>query len=135
MKTKTKSNLTKEELLKELSLIKVHEHEEMIKTHYPKFKKMEGKFYKKKNSYGGDKPSQSWWLYTRIDTITEDDVYSTSSDLVSSRFAGLQFQVDRDKHVYIEPIKSGYVHLLGVEISEKEYIESWNKMIDHINSF
>jgi len=130
-----KLTLSKEQLQKQLDEIAKKEEQEMIETHYPKFKKFEGKFFKTSNCYScPEKPSDYWWLYTKITEIKPKDIYNTRGNGVASHYTGWSFQVDKYGQISIEREKSGYIHSLGQEITEKEFNAAWDKMIDKINA-
>lgn len=128
-------NVTKEELQKQLNKIAIAEEKEMIAKHYPEFKKFEGRYFKQRNNYScPKKPSDYWFMYTKITEINPKDVYDTRGNGVACYFKGWTFQTCRDGHISINKEKHGYIHGLGKEITEKEFNDAWNTMIDKINS-
>ena len=115
----------KEQLKKQLQEIKNLERKELIEKHYPKFKKLEGTCYKKKNHCGSPKkPSDYWYEYTKVLEIKEEDIfYDNMDNKVLSRFRGVSF----DKFGIRQ--ENSYVHLLGKKITEKEFNKAFNKQL------
>lgn len=115
----------KEQLKKQLQEIKNLERKELIEKHYPKFKKLEGNCYKKKNHYGSpEKPSDYWYEYTKVLEIKEEDIfYDNMDNKVLSRFRGVSF----DKFGIRQ--ENSYVHLLGKKITEKEFNKAFTKQL------
>jgi len=125
------SKYEKEQLQKQLNVIAERERKEFIKKHYPEFKKLEGKYFKYRNSYGH---GTGWWLYKTVTEIKESDVYDTGSNGPACRYKGWSFEICSNGHISIETIKSGYTHSLETEITKKEFNAAWNKMIDKLNN-
>lgn len=132
----SKANLkpTKEQLQKQLNAIAKQEEKELIEKHYPEFKKLEGTFYKTRNNYScPEKPSDYWFLYTKITEIKPDDVYDTRGNGVACHFKGWSFQTCKYSNFSVEQEKRGYVHSLGKQITEQEFIEAWNKAMSALD--
>lgn len=122
----------KEELKKELNAIAEKEIIELRRVHYPAIKeKYEGKYFKSSNGYN---KKQRWYDYTKVTEIKPKDVYDTGGNGITSHFKGWTFRVTSSKEIEISPVNSGYVHSLGREITEEEFNEKWNEMVDKINS-
>ena len=117
----------KEQLKKQLQKIKDLERKKLIEKHYPKFKKLEGNCYKKKNHYGSPKkPSDYWFTYTKVLEIKEEDIfYDIIDNKVLSRFIGISFDIDK----FGIRQDDSYVHLLGKKITEKEFSKAFNKQL------
>ena len=115
----------KEQLKKQLQEIKNLERKKLIEKHYPKFKKLEGNCYKKKNHYGSpEKPSDYWFMYTKVLEIKEEDIfYDNMDNKVLSRFRGVSF----DKFGIRQD--NSYVHLLGKKITEKEFNKAFTNQL------
>jgi hypothetical protein len=130
-----KKELTKkEQLQKELNAIAKQEHKEMIDANYPEFKKLEGRFFKYKNSYSlPEKPSDYWWLYQKVIEIKPEDIYMGANGPLS-HYRGWSFQTDKHGTITIENNKHGYVHGLEKEITEAEFNEAWNKMVERLSN-
>jgi hypothetical protein len=126
MKTKTTQLLPKEELQRQLKLIHKKEDKEFVQLHYPEFKKLEGKYFKKRNSYGSGK---NWWMYIKIVSIKETDVYSGSGGIALSHYRGYSFQICSSGNISVEKINHGYAHDLGKEITKKEFDAAWSGMM------
>jgi len=126
--------LSKEELQKQLKAIAKAEEKAMIEEHYPEFKKLEGKCFKNKNNYScPEKPSDYWWLYTKITEIKPDDVYDTRGNGVACHYKGYSFQTDKDGNITTRKEDYGYVHSLGKEIPKKEFDKAFENMISALN--
>jgi hypothetical protein len=125
---------SKEKIEKQLDKILKDENREMIKLNYPTFKKLEGKCFKTKNFFScPTRPSDYWWLYTKVLSIKPSDIYDTkSTNGITAHFTGYSFQTTKYGNVDIEKNKSGYVHSLDQEITEKEFNTAWNKMMEEI---
>jgi hypothetical protein len=121
----------KEILQDKLNAIEKKEAEDIIRLHYPEFKKFEGRYFRTKNSYGGG--CKDWFYYTKILTIKPEYIYYIKSQGITSYFDGYSFEVTSDGTISIRNIKMGYLHHLVTEIPEKEFNESWNKMIEKLN--
>jgi hypothetical protein len=127
------SNLSerKKQLQKEMNEVEELEVKETIEKNYPIIKKKyEGKFFKYRNGYNAD---ERWWLYTKVVEIKPSDVYDTNGNGVTAHFSGWTFQTDSYDKIEIAQEKHGYVHSLGKEITENEFVAAWNKMIDKMN--
>ena len=126
---------TKEQLQKQLNAIAKQEEKELIERHYPEFKKLEGTFYKKRTNYGfPEKPTDYWFLYTKITEIKPDDVYANGNGVgVACHFNGWSFQTCKYGNFTVEQEKKGYVDCLGEQITEQEFIDAWNKTMPSIN--
>lgn len=132
--SKTDLKPTKEQLQKQLNAIAKQEEKELIEKHYPEFKKLEGTFYKTRNNYScPEKPSDYWWLYTKITEIKPDDVYDTRYNGVACHFKGWSFQTCKNGNFSVEQEKIGYVHSLGKQITEQEFVEAWNKAMSNLD--
>ena len=120
----------KEKLQKQLNDIVEAETKEMIKEHYPTFKKMISKCFKTKNSYGSGK---NWWLYAKIISLKSGDLYINHENKVLANCRCLSFQTTVSGETIIKKEIQTYVHLLGEEISAKEFDHAWIDMIDEIS--
>jgi len=126
-----KTQLTKEQLQKQLKEIAKQERKALIEKHYPEFKQYEGRFFKTRNHYScPEKPSDYWWYYTKVTEITPEDVYDTLGNGAACHFKGWSFEDTKGGDVFISKNKQGYIHSLGKEITEAEFNEAWNKMVD-----
>jgi hypothetical protein len=125
---------TKEQLQKQLNAIAKQEEKDIIAKYYPEFKKLEGTFYKVKTSYScPTKPSDYWWIYTKVTEIKPDDVYNTNGNGVTCHFKGWSFQNCRDGNFSVEQEKIGYVHSLGKQITQQEFIQAWNNAMANLD--
>lgn len=132
---KKELNPTKEQLQKQLAAIAKQEKEQIIKKYYPEFKKLEGTFYKTRNNYScPEKPSDYWWVYTKITKIDPKDVYDTRGNGVTSHYTGWSFQTCKYGNFSVEKEKRSYVHSLGKKITEQEFIDAWNKAMSNLDS-
>lgn len=120
----------KEELQKQLRAIAKQEEKELIAKHYPEFKKLVGKFFKIRNTYGSN--CKGWWLYRQVTEIKPPHVYDTRVNGVACLYNGWSFETCTYKHTRIEKIKQGYVHSLGKEITKQEFLTAYNKMLKSI---
>ena len=120
----------KEQLKKQLQEIKNLERKKLNEKHYPKFKKLEGNCYKKKNHYGSpEKPSDYWFTYTKVLEIKEEDIfYDNMDNKVLSRFRCVSFDTDKYGNFGIRQ-EDSYVHLLGKKITEKEFNKAFNNQL------
>jgi len=126
--------LSKEDLQKQLNAIAKQEEKEMIEREYPKFKEFEGRCFKTRNNYScPEKPSDYWFLYTKITSVKKADIYDTRANGPASHYTGWSFQTDKYGRVNVEKEVRGYIHSLDKEISEKEFKSAWNKVIDGLN--
>lgn len=122
----------KEKLQKQLNRIVKQEEKEMVEKHYPTFKKLVGKCFKARNSYGGG-GRKNWWIYTKITEIKPEDVYR-GADQILCHYKGYSFETDIYGAVNVQNQKS-YVHGLGKEISGKEFNDEYEKMLLKIKEF
>lgn len=122
---------TKEELQKQLKKIEKQEEKEFVKQHFPQFKKLEGKYFKRRNSYGQGK---NWWMYIKITSITEQDVYTGVGGIALCHYRGYSFQTCSDGNISIEQVKRGYMHDIGTEITKKEFDAAWNIMMKNMSN-
>ena len=115
----------KEQLKKQLKEIENLARKKLIEMYYPKFKKLEGNCYKKKNHCGSPKkPSDYWYEYTKVLEIKEEDIfYDNMDNKVLSRFRGVSF----DKFGIRQ--EDSYVHLLGKKITEKEFNKAFTNQL------
>lgn len=127
-------NLNKEELQKQLNKIIENEHDALIEFAYPSFKILEGKYFKFKNSYSSPKnKTDFWFIYTKITKIEKNMLYVTGvGENVLSTYMGISFQTDKYGLHTIKKEATGYVHNLGEEITEKEFIKAWDKLHSEI---
>lgn len=124
--------LTKEQLQAQLYAIVEKEQKELFEKHYPKFKKLEGKFFKRRNNFSAPKkPSDYWYVFEKVTSVTPDDLYMSGST-VFCRCKSWSFQTDSEGAVYIRH-NDGYTHSLGKEISEAEFNQAWNNMIEQLD--
>ncbi len=130
-----KKNSTKEQLQKQLNRIAEQEHSKMVEENYPKHKvRFEGKFFKYKNSYScPSKPSDYWYIYTKVLSIKPEDIYEGQPGLVLSSCKVYSFQIHKYGNLTVEVDKRSYTHSLGKEISEDEFNKGFNKMVELIN--
>ena len=119
----------KEQLKKQLQEIKDLERKKLIEKHYPKFKKLEGTCYKKKNNYScPEKPSDYWYEYTKVLEIKEKDIYSNNDHDALSHCIQVSFYTDKYGNFSIRQ-ENSYVHLLGKKITEKEFNKAFNNQL------
>ncbi len=118
------------ELQKELSALSAAETKQAVKEYYHKFKEYEGKFFKTRNSYA---TGRDWMLYRKVTKVTASMIY-TSGENVLSHYEGWSFQTDHYGAVTVEKERNGYIHSLGEEITESEFLNAWNKMADKLNN-
>jgi hypothetical protein len=102
------------------------EKEELTKRIMPKAKKLIGKCYKYRNSYGGDQ--KPWWLYQKVVEIKSINDENRVWLKVNT------FQQDCIGDINFKKEEFGYCDLRGgdnyQEISSKEYEMEKNKLID-----
>lgn len=125
----------KEELRKQLAEIEKQERQNLIKTEYPKFLPLVGKCFKFKNSYSlPEKPSDYWYMYSKIVSITPDDIYmaGTPNNKVLARCTAVTFQTDKYGSININPHHYTYVHCLGEEIDIHEFNKEFDKVLEKI---
>ena len=124
----------KEQLQKQLNAIAEQEEKELIEKHYPEFKKLEGTFYKRINNFSLPKKSSDYWfLYTKVTEIKPEYVYDTRGNGVACYFKGWSFQTDKYGNFSVVQEKSGYVHSLGEQITEQEFLKAWNKAMSDLD--
>lgn len=135
-KYKKMKNLTKEELQKQLNIIAENEEKELINTHYPEFKKLEGKCFKVKNNYScPEEDTDYWWLYKKVTEIKPEFVYDTRGNGVACHYNGFSFQMDKNGDISVIKEDYGYVHCLGDEISNEEFEEAFKNLKESIETF
>ena len=124
----------KEKLQEKLNQIEENERLALQEINYPEIcKKYLGKCFKVRNNYScPEKASDYWFLYLKVTEIKKEDVYQTSNG-VSATYSGYSFQTDKYKNVNVRK-ENGYIHYLGEEITQNEFDEAWNKMINRVNS-
>lgn len=128
-----KSTLTKEQLEKQLNAIIERQNREIIKKHYPILKKLEGTFWKTRNSASLPKiPSDYWFIYTKIVEIKPNYVYDTRGNGVTCGFDGWSFQTTKYADFEVQQEKKSYAHLLGERITEQEFNDAWNKAMGNL---
>lgn len=122
----------KEELQEKLNQIEDNERLALQEKNYPEIcEKYLGKCFKVRNNYScPEKASDYWFLYTKVTEIKKEDVYQTSNG-VSATYSGYSFQTDMHKNVNVRK-ENGYIHSLGIEITQKEFDKAWSKMLDRI---
>jgi len=124
----------KEQLQKKLNDIAENEAKVLRQKHFPKFKKLEGKCFKYKNSYSQPKKKSDYWFkYAKVIEVREEDVYDTRGAGVTCHCKIYEFQSDKDGNISIDTIGHSYAHNLGTEISEAEFIEAWNDMMGQLD--
>jgi hypothetical protein len=125
---------TKEQLQKKLNAIEEQEYKEMIAKHYPEFKKLEGKYFKSKSCYScPKKPSDYWFVYTKVVSVRPKDIYEISNG-VSAHLTCITFQSESRDLLIIDTNHKTYAHSLGKEITEKEFMAAWGKLRNKIDS-
>lgn len=126
--------LSKEELQKQLREILNEEERQIAMVHYPEFKKMEGKYFKYRNNYScPEKPSDYWFMYTKVTEVKPEDVYMIG-DGPTCYYNGWSFQTDKNGEIFIKLSEQGYAHRLQTEITEAEFLEAWNKLNNTLKS-
>lgn len=121
---------SKEELQKKLNAIEKAERKQMVKDHFPEFKKLEGKYFKTRNSYGGK--WKKWWLYRKVLSVKPSGMYISNTSPMCNTIQA-NFELCSDGKVNIEKT-TGYAHSLGSEISKKEFDSAVRKIKKHIDS-
>ncbi len=129
MKDSLKQKASK--LRAELDLIDEKLRKKTIAEYYLTLKrKYEGRCFKYDNGYDS---SEKFWLYTKVCKIEPEDVYDTRGNGVTSYYSGYSFETKIhngiEQEVRVELSKRSYVHILGVEITQKEFDREWNKML------
>lgn len=128
----------KEQLQKRLDEIRSQELKQIIDKAYPEFEALIGKTFKKRNCNSlPKKPSDYWWLYSKIISINKDDIYlgggykdQLEECPVLANCEVLRFQKDKNGKVIVG-IERTYVHNLGKEIPLKNF----NKAYADIQNF
>lgn len=127
---RTELELKKESLLKEIRSVEKRLAKDFVATHYPEIsKKFLGKYFKDKNGYS---QNDEWWMYHKVTDIKPEDVYSVGGE-PTAKCRVLTFNATSEGHIRILKDNNAYVHGLGQEITEREFNEAWNKMMDAIN--
>jgi len=111
-------------------LKEIHEIEVAHKTKkvLPRLKKeLEGKYFKYLNSYGNDSPK--WFLYLRINKVTDVYIYSNGEEIPIVEC--WQFQNPEGRfEIEVDNTRTG---LSGYEeITKREFYSAYNKMIKEI---
>lgn len=114
---KNKLRAKRSELMLKVKALDIQIEKQLQKEHLPEFKKLEGRFFKKKNSYGTGK---EWWLYTKVVRILRKDLYWSGENVLAT-YTGIEFQTCVHGITTIEYAHHGYCHSLGKEIPESEY--------------
>ncbi|RHH20501.1 hypothetical protein [Bacteroides eggerthii] len=125
----------KEELMKQLAEIEKQERQSLIEAEYPKFASLIGKCFKRRDSYScPKKPSDYWFSYSKIISITPNDIYmgGMKNDKVLSSCIVVTFQTDKDGVFKISPHYYTYVHTLGEEININEFNKEFDKAVNRI---
>lgn len=124
----------KKQLSRELKTIAEQEQKAMVEKYYPEFKKLEGTFWKIRNNYSlPQKPSDYFWLYTKITEVKPEDVYDTGGNGITSHVRGWSFQTCKYGIFTVEKQKAAYAHHLGQQITEEEFNDAWNAAIDSLD--
>lgn len=123
--------LSKEELQRQLNDIAKKEKEKFIeKNHQPLVDKFVGKFFKQQQSWGGGLRNKIWYKYTKVLSINPDDVYAIHDDMPTAHCKVYSFQQDAIGDINFCVSTKAYAHNLGEEISEDEFNEEWNRVMD-----
>lgn len=126
---KPKTTLSKEELKKQLNAIIEKEEQAFIKKHLPAMKKKyEGKCFKLMNWNGSGK---KWPLYVKVTKI--DHVQLANGGKAQAYYYGWSFQTNSQKQIIINPNDKSFVHLLGRQIPEAEFLKAYNAMLDDLS--
>src|SRR5690606_5369096 len=111
-----------------------------IEAAYPKLKKVEGKYFKFKNSYSlPETPSDYWWLFIKVTEVRKEDLYIGWDEEVMGKFRGWSFCTDKYSTIEIsmddQMSSFRYLHFLDdcKEITEDEFNREWNKMVDKLD--
>lgn len=101
----------------------------LISQHFEEFKKLEGKYFKFRNGYGGNQ--KKWWQYLKVKSIKKEDLYVSGEDRVLSYFTGITFEITSLGIAEIQFNHKGYVHSLDsyTEISESEFNKQLKSLI------
>lgn len=102
---------------------KIKEHED--NKEIPDLKKeYENKFFKTRTNYScPEKPSDYWFIYQRVNKITSVSYCEITS-----------FSIDKNGVILIEKDKYYFISMLHQEITEKEFYNKFDKLIDKIKS-
>lgn len=127
----------KEQLQNRLDEIREQELQQIIDKAYPEFEVLVGKTFKCKNCDSlPKKPSDYWWLYSKVTALEKSDIYlggwykaKVEERPVLATCEALRFQKDKNGQITVCKERT-YVHSLGEEIS----IESFNKAYADIQS-
>ena len=105
----------------------------LISQHFEEFKKLEGKYFKFRNSYGGNQ--KKWWQYLKVQSIKKEDLY-VSGEKVFSHFTGMTFELTSNDIAEIKINHKGYAHALDsyTEISEAEFNKQLKSLIGKITN-
>lgn len=109
-----KIQIKKDELKQQIADLSDEEYDILLEENYPEFKKLEGNFYKRKNSSGGSDPKE-WFLYYRLDEVIKESIHESSWGAVF-RFKGICFENRYNDSIVIEPYFEGY-------FDEKDFIK------------
>lgn len=122
--------LTKEELQARLQAIEEKEFSDKIETDFPELKKFEGKYFKLKDTYGSGK---SWYRFISVLSVKKEDAYFIyNGKQITSTFSGISFETRPEGMSCVKTISSDYIHSLDKEISEKEFKNAFNKMMNKL---
>lgn len=123
-----------QKLERQLRSIREKEEKKLIAKHYPKFKKLVGKFYKIRDNYSCPrKKSDYWYKYVKITEINPDDIYDVNTRTALCSYKGYSFNTDKYGVFTVVKDCNGYVHLLDEQITEEEFNTAWNKAMDSLN--
>lgn len=125
----------KEELQRELKEIEEQERKDLIEKEFPNFQNLIGKFFKYENSYSSpEEPSDYWWVYRKVISITPDDLYIGRENIASSYCRVVSFQKDKYGNIEFKPEDETHTHYLGEEISENEYNEAFELILKELSN-
>jgi len=85
-------------------------------------KKYEGKYFKFRNSYGGDR--KKWWMYVKCMKVKSRD-----------EITSFAFQKDIYGEITTSVKKRTSESILQIEITKREFDTAYNKMIQTINKY
>jgi len=111
----------KDELTKEIVELREGLREIEVNERAEENQKYLGKYYKYRNSYGGDR--EEWWIYVRVDEIKDNGILYTSFEKTSMNYIEIKLKDYAYGH-----------HLFENEISEREYAEAWQKQLKELTS-
>ena len=89
-------------------------------------KKYEGKYFRHRNGYN---EKDRWWRYIKVTQIKPSDIYDTKGNGITSHYHGWYFETTTEGMFIVSKEKYGYIHLLGTEISKKEFYSAYNSAI------